>query len=296
MPSTESCAADTIPRCGASSRSVRAAPGRFPCLSGTGGGEPEISAVSFHGPMDMTPTLIRRETSRRLRRTRTLIGEDIRRMRLDANLSVAELSRATGIAAGHLWRIEAGQANAGMEVLIAIGVALGADLGVRYFTGAGPRIHDRFQAPMIEALLRALDPRWRVQLEVPVGRPARGVIDTVLRDSVVRLAIATEVQSDLRRLEQQIRWGREKADALATTDAETHVSQLLVLRSTVRMRQLARQYEATLRAAFPARTSDAVAALTTTATWPGSAIVWIHLHGTTATLMRHPPPGVPIGR
>jgi transcriptional regulator with XRE-family HTH domain len=246
--------------------------------------------------MDLTLTLIRRETSRRLRRVRTLIGEDIRRMRLDANLSVAELSRAAGVTAGHLWRIEAGQANASMEVMLAVGVALGADLSVRYFAGSGPRIHDRFQAPMVEALIRSLHPRWRVELEVPVTKPARGVIDGVLRDTISPFVVATEVQSDLRRLEQQIRWGREKADALATPGAEPRVSQLLVLRSTVRTRELARQYEATLRAAFPARAMDAVAALTTTATWPGSAIVWMHLHGTTSTLMRHPPPGVALGR
>src|SRR3990172_5044968 len=99
-------------------------------------------------PMVLSPTLIRRETSRRLRRVRALTGDDIRRMRLDANVSVAELSRATRVDAGHLWRIEAGQANPSVEVLIAIGVALGADLGIRYFPGSGPRIHDRFQALM----------------------------------------------------------------------------------------------------------------------------------------------------
>jgi hypothetical protein len=75
------------------------------------------------------------------------------------------------------------------------------------------------------------------------------------------------------------------------------VSELLILRSTVRTRELARQFEATLRAAFPIRSADAIAALTAPeAPWPGSSIVWMHLHGTTASLMRHPPPGVALGR
>ena len=189
-------------------------------------------------------------------------------MRLDANVSVAELSRATGVTAGHLWRIEAGQANPSMEVLIAVGVALGADLGVRYFPGPGPRIHDRFQAPMVEALIRSLDPRWRVQLEVPVTKPARGVIDAVLHDTTSPLFVASEVHSDLHRLEQQLRWGHEKAEGVAT-----------------------------LQAAFPARSADAIAALTTPeARWPGPAVVWIHLHGTRASLMHFPPRGVSFGR
>jgi len=32
------------------------------------------------------------------------------------------------------------------------------------------------------------------------------------------------------------------------------------------------------------------------APWPGPSLVWMHLHGTTASLMRHPPPGVALGR
>jgi len=218
-------------------------------------------------------------------------------MRLDANVSVAELSRATGVAAGHLWRFEAGQANPSMEVMIAVGVALGADLGVRYFPGSGPRIHDRFQALMVEALIRSLAPRWRVHLEVPISRPARGVIDAVLRDGTSPIVVATEVHSDLRRLEQQLRWGHEKAGGLAVLEANSSVTQLLVLRSTVRTRELARQFEATFQAAFPARTPDAFAALTTPETpWPGPAIVWMQLHGTRASLMSFPPRGVALGR
>jgi transcriptional regulator with XRE-family HTH domain len=225
-------------------------------------------------------------------------------MRLDANVSVAALARATAIDAAHLGRIEAGTAHPSSEVLIAIGVALGADLSLRFFPGSGPRIHDRFQAPMIEALLRALDPRWRIELEVPITQPARGVIDVVLRDSSSPTAVAAEVYSDLRRLEQQIRWTGEKADGLSARLAGPdgsltvrHVSRLLILRSTVRTRELARQYTATLRTAYPARTADVIDALTTPhAPWPGAGIVWVHLHGSKASLMRYPPPGVDLGR
>jgi hypothetical protein len=150
---------------------------------------------------------------------------------------------------------------------------------------------------MIEALIRSLDPRWRVQLEVPVTRPSRGVIDAVLYDGTAPLAVATEVHSDLHRLEQQLRWAHEKAEGLASSVGAARVSELLILRSTVRTRELARQFEATLRAAFPIRSADAIAALTAPeAPWPGSSIVWMHLHGTTASLMRHPPPGVALGR
>jgi transcriptional regulator with XRE-family HTH domain len=232
------------------------------------------------------------------------IGEDIARMRLDAGVSIRVLSRATGIDPAHIRRIEAGVAHPSLVVLIALGRALGADLSLRYFAGAGLRIHDRFQAPMVEALLRALHRRWRPELEVPVSEPSRGVIDAVLHDRPPGPTLAVELQSDLRRIEQQIRWGHEKAEGLRARlafheeQAEgPKVSQLLVLRSTIRTRELARQYQETLQAAFPARTSDAFAALTTAEIeWPGSSIVWMQLHGTRAWLMQRPPPGVAVGR
>ena len=58
------------------------------------------------------------------------------------------------------------------------------------------------------------------------------------------------------------------------------MSRLLVLRSTVATRELARQFEATLAAAYPARTADVVNALTSAdGHWPGDGIVWMHLDG-----------------
>jgi hypothetical protein len=78
---------------------------------------------------------------------------------------------------------------------------------------------------------------------------------------------------------------------------DVSVSELLVLRSTVRMRELARQFEETLSTAFPARAVDAHTALTSAnAPWPGPAILWMQVHGTHVWLMRRPPPGIGMGR
>jgi transcriptional regulator with XRE-family HTH domain len=231
-------------------------------------------------------------------------GEDVRRMRLDAGVTLTALAAVVGVHRSHLARVEAGSARASLEVLTAIGVALGADLGVRYFPGTGSRLHDRFQAAMTETLLQALDRRWSVALEVPIGRPSRGIIDLVLTDRSSPATVAAEVYSELRRLEQQIRWSTEKADGLSTRLGEVespassrNVSRLLVLRSTTATRELARRFGATLSTAYPARTHDIVLALTTsTPPWPGSGIVWMHLHGADASLMPFPPRNVSLGR
>lgn len=254
--------------------------------------------------MVVTRIFVERETARLMRRMHLRTGEDVRRMRTDAGVSISALAKVVGIDKGHLARIEAGEANPSLQVLTAIGVGLGADLGVRYFAGHGPRIHDRFQAPMTEALLSVVDPRWRVRLEVPVSEPARGVIDVVLSDRTSTTIVAGEIQSELRRLEQQIRWSAEKAEALARQTRlaeaaadETRVSRLLVLRSTVATRDLAREFESLLAAAYPARASDVVDALTSpSAPWPGDGIVWMHLEGRDCNLMQHPPPKVALGR
>lgn len=262
------------------------------------------SAPSLNGGMTITQAHVEREASRRLRRLYLHMGENIRRLRLDAGLTLTELGAVVGVHRSHLARIEDGHAAPSLHVLAAIGVALGADLGIRYFAGVGPRLVDRFQALMVETLVRSLHPRWTVRLELPVIHPVRGVIDAALIDRVSPIAIASEVQSELRRLEQQVRWNNEKADGLAARLAEEAapgpgpaVSRLLVLRSTTSTREIAARYEATLGAAYPARTEDVYKALTTEPTpWPGAGIAWMRVEGGQAVLLRHPPRGVRLGR
>lgn len=187
---------------------------------------------------------------------------------------------------------------------MAISVALGADLGLRFFEGAGPRLHDRFQAAMVDAVIAILDRRWTAAPEILVTKPSRGVIDLVLSDRSTPVVVAAEAQSELRRLEQQIRWGNEKADGLRQRLVDEDpaaqgivVSRLLILRSTATMRDLARRYESTLAAAFPASTRDVFRALTTSvAPWPGAGIVWVRIHGGQGTVLEHPPRGVSLGR
>lgn len=139
-------------------------------------------------------------------------------------------------------------------------------------------------------------------LEVPVYRPVRGVIDLVAHDRAANLAVATEVQSQMRRLEQQVRWSNEKADALPSAgfwrfaDPAPRIERLLVLRSTRSNRELATRFAETLATAFPAASSEAYRALTTPyAPWPGSALLWATVDGDTARIFDRPPRGVSLG-
>ena len=61
--------------------------------------------------MAITQAAVRRETDLRMRRCRLRVGEDIRRLRLDAGLTLTELGGVTDIHRSHLTRIEAGVAT-----------------------------------------------------------------------------------------------------------------------------------------------------------------------------------------
>ena len=250
----------------------------------------------------ITKTMVRNESARRVRMQALRMGEELRRLRMDAGLSLRELGAATGLHPSYLQRIETSAVQPSLENLTIIGVALGADLSVRFFPGSGPRLHDRFQAPMIEAILRVLDRRWGPTLEVPVTHPSRGVIDLVLDAIPTPLSVVGEAQSEFRRLEQQLRWSAEKADGLADRHRRDGrearaISRLLILRATAPNREIARRFEASLRAAYPARSSEVVAALTTAdAPWPGAGIVWVRVEAGKGTMLSGPPRGVPLGR
>ncbi len=245
--------------------------------------------------------------ARRLRELDRAIGVQLRTIREDAGARAAAVARSSGISASHLSGIEAGEGDASLDALVAVATALGADISIHVYPGAGIPLRDRFQARMIEELLRSLHPRWGRFLEVPVSTPARGLIDAVLVDRQARLLVAVEAQSELRRLEAQLRWHTEKAAglartgiaraALATSDDGVlpEIDRLLLLRSTRATRDLATRFEATLAAAYPARARDLLEALAGTEPWPGSGIAWVEVEGRATRILAGPPRGVRVG-
>lgn len=242
-----------------------------------------------------------RAIKRRLRDLTRAIAADVAHLRTDVGASQTAVAREAGIDRSHLTRIEAGQAHPSLESLVAIATALGADVSLRLYPGRGPKLVDRHSARMIEITLRELAPIWTPHLEVRVDRPVRGYIDVVFERRDTPLLVATEYESMLPRLEQQIRWAAAKAAAMASSDLvgpgpRPGISRLLVLRSTERTRGLARTFESMLRTAYPAHTRDAVDSLRTGSPWPGDSIVWIRIDGDRVELLDGPPRGVSVGR
>jgi transcriptional regulator with XRE-family HTH domain len=253
----------------------------------------------------MGETQVQRDARRHGVEMRRSIGRALAELREDGGLTRTAVADAAGMDRSFLGKVERGERSASLGTLTAIATVLGADLTLRAYPTTGPRIRDHIQAAMVEALLRILHTRWTASPEVPVYRPPRGVIDLVLSDAREALVIASEMHSELRRLEQQVRWHREKEASLpsadlwhfATGDAPAATSRLLVLRSTRTMRELANAFVATLRATYPARSADVLEALTTgSRQWPGPGIVWVRVEGSSAVVLDGPPRGVRLGR
>jgi transcriptional regulator with XRE-family HTH domain len=222
-----------------------------------------------------------RAAERAADRQRRAIAREIERAMADSGIGVRALARASGVDDGYLTRILAGSARPSLEVYQRLAVALGADLALHLFPNTGPAIHDRHQAPMLEHLLRTAHPRFARFTEVGVLRPARGWIDAVLHEPREQLAIASELESALRRLEQLIRWHAAKAESLPSWEGwgelgpDTRTSRLLVVRRTRATRRLASEFARQLRVAYPAHPDDALESLTGTAPWPGAALAWM---------------------
>ena len=188
---------------------------------------------------------------------------------------------------GYLSRILAGKAKPTLETYAKLAVPLGADLATRLYPNTGPTIRDRHQARIFETLLAFIGGNWRPHPEASVWKPVHGAIDAVLHDRRAELVVASEIESDVRRIEQTVRWSKEKAEALPSWAgwpavlgpgaAAPQVSQLLVVRRTRANERIAREFAHQLALAYPAHPEDALAALRGEAAWPGSALVWARI-------------------
>jgi transcriptional regulator with XRE-family HTH domain len=244
-------------------------------------------------------TISHREMRAVQRRQFRSLGDELRQLREDAGRSQHAVAAAAGLSQGYVSKVEAGLARPSLAVLRRLSASLGVDLSLRLFPNTGPRVRDRLQLPMEQALLDLTRTRYRPQPEVRVWRPVRGVIDLVLHDMTSPVSVATEVHSLLRRAEQQIRWANEKADALAALPEcqGRTVCRLLLLRNTSANRALVRAAPDLFAAAYPGRAADAHSALSQLGPHcPTAAILWVNLEGGVARVLESPPRGVRAGR
>ena len=246
----------------------------------------------------MGDTRLQRDIHSRQRDLRRALAAELHRVLAIERISLRALGAAIGVDPSHLSRVLAGDRAISHDALIAVATGLGYDVSIRLFESIGPRVRDRIQVRMIEALIAALHARWLARLEVAVYNPVRGVIDVVLQDRETCDLVAGEGHSALSTVERQLRWAGQKADALESargwpwTEAPCvpRVGRLLLLRSCAANHELVAALPGTFRAAYPDATRDAVAALRGDGSpWPGAAIVWVRVDGAETRLLDDAP-------
>ncbi len=241
---------------------------------------------------------VARVADRRLRRVVQDLADTIVRQRLDSGVSQIALAGAAGVSRAYLCEIEAGRAMPSLDVLARLAAALGGEVSVRIYPGSGPMVRDHLQVAMVEALLQMTDRSWGPRLEVPVAAPTRGFADLLLHDPSRGQAVEVEIHSQLRRVEQQLRWSQAKAEALSLSlPPGTEMHRLLLLRSTETNRRLVAVNQTLFATAFPASVRAAHAALRDAAVrWPGPVLLWATVTSGRARILATSPRGIRVGR
>jgi transcriptional regulator with XRE-family HTH domain len=238
-----------------------------------------------------------RKVAVQLEQLRRQLRDGIRSARRDAGAAQARVATASGVSPAHYCEIEAGTSQPSFESLVRIAVALGRRPSFGLFPDSDPLVVDRRQAPIVEALLRAMHPRSSAMLEVPVYRPVHGVIDVVLTERAGSEIVAVEIQGGISRFEELLRWSGQKADALlesgpidVSAAGAVRVSRLLVLASTEANRAIIRAFERSVRTVYPVASAEILRALThPDVPWPGSGVIWATVKGPSARLVRGDP-------
>lgn len=83
-----------------------------------------LESVGCDAPAVISKTAVASETDRRMPHTWIRIGDDVRRLRLEAGVSLRELADVTGIDSSYLARIEKYRARPSLPTLTSISVAL----------------------------------------------------------------------------------------------------------------------------------------------------------------------------
>lgn len=189
----------------------------------------------------------------RARSLRLELGRGLRDARLDRDLSLRDVARATGISAPQGSRIERGLiATLSIEQVVRFAAAVGLDFSGRLYPGASP-IRDAAHLALLGRLRDTLHPTLAMATEVPL--PAAGdrrAWDAVIRGPDWVLAVEAETRPrDVQSLERRV--------ALKMRDSGIERVLLLLLRSRHNAR-LVREQES-LRVHFPGRARGAITAL-----------------------------------
>jgi transcriptional regulator with XRE-family HTH domain len=195
------------------------------------------------------------EVQRRARQRVEHAIDECRQSRLRAGISQGQLAAALGCSRQLITAIEAGRLeDIGIVQLSRYGAAVGLDVTVRLYP-AGPPLRDIGQVRLLDRFRALIGDSWTWMTEVPVGQDPRDLraIDAILVRSPARVGI--EAVTRLVDSQGQVR------PILLKQEVTGLACMILLLADTRLNRAAVEAAGATLRAAFPLRARDVLAAL-----------------------------------
>jgi transcriptional regulator with XRE-family HTH domain len=224
-----------------------------------------------------------REGDRQARRQSIRLGDELSALRRRSGITQAAVGRALGVDRTMISRLERGDPRVGLPIRFRVAAVLGADLRLSAYANSGPLIRDAAQARILEAVLAAVDRRWKRTVEASVPGFDRRSID--LRLDGPADVVLCEVESRVGSLEESIRELHAKRDAVRASlafdpRAGFPIRAVLILPRTQHHRTIVREHPRTIEAAFP-MPSDAISRSLQDIDrpWAGDGILWAPVAG-----------------
>jgi transcriptional regulator with XRE-family HTH domain len=202
------------------------------------------------------------------------VGAELRLARTSAGLSLEAVSKAVGISASHIARIERGLVEtAGIWQMARIGSIVGLDVRVRAYPGSDP-LRDAGQVRLLGRLRASIHQRLSMKLEVPLpGEGDARAWDAWIADFVQAPAgqggLPVEGESRITDAQAQLRRIMLKVRDAGVEDV------LVVIADTPANRRAIFAARAIIADSFPISARRALAALAAGRYPGGSALVFI---------------------
>lgn len=183
--------------------------------------------------------------------------DDIRQARVGAGMSQRALAGRAGISRPRVSRIERkGEPDVPARLLARMAVAVGLDLAIRTYPGAGPTLDDA-QRRLLARLRARLGAGWEWQYEVPlpVFDDPRAW-DAVATCAATNIVVCIEAETRIEDVQAMLRRQRRKR----LDGGASRV--VLLVADTRHNREVVGAEPGELRAAFPIGSRHALAALT----------------------------------
>jgi Predicted transcriptional regulator with C-terminal CBS domains len=200
------------------------------------------------------------------------LGQDARSVRLALGWTQAKVARRARISQASVARMEAGGIKLSIQIAERIFAALGMDLSLKAYPGAGVRLRDSGQLALAESLRGRAHPAWRVMFEAPTSEDGRQAADMLFLG--FSGAIHLELEARLADFQAQLRRAQLKRDALQHRH-ECRVALVMGLRDTEHNRAAAAANVGVIRAALPASSREILASIREGRPLQRDGLLWI---------------------